>query len=510
MHSKEKTASVLIYFAIIIFTISFFSCGSKTADEPEEKILVRIGDKTTISLNEFLRRAEYTPRPAYCRFNSYLHKKIILNSLIAEKLIALEAGDNSPLTRNEEFQRFIKGRKEQAMRQWMRHVEATQKVKLDTSEINRAYNFAGRECEIAYFSLSDSSMVNKVQQQLTSTENFFEEMYCNLTGDSAAPRRTIKWTDQEHNKVHNALFSNDLKIGQVLDPIKIADDDYLIIKVLGWSDEMAMTSQQRQERYTKVTEKLTEIKANAIWTERLGEIMRGKRLDFDEDTFYKLTELFYPIYFKSDEEERDEIVEKLWGYNEKEIDTALLNVAEEEFLSRPFFTVEGRVWTVDDFRSELMSHPLVFRKMNMSSNEFARQFRLAVADLVRDIFVTEEAYKKSYDRINVVKRNEDMWRDTFVALQYKTEYLRSVGENRNFARHYMAILEERLNPWIDQLQKKYYKQVELDFETFEDIHLTSIDMFVKQPNQPFPYVVPLFPVTTTDNLIEYVKRMEKP
>jgi hypothetical protein len=83
-----------------------------------------------------------------------------------------------------------------------------------------------------------------------------------------------------------------------------------------------------------------------------------------------------------------------------------------------------------------------------------------------------------------------------------------VGEKRNFAKHYMEIVNERFNPYVDELQKKYYKKITMNFDRFEKIGLTSIDLLVQQPTQPFEYVVPLFPVSTTDNLIEYIKKME--
>ena len=171
--------------------------------------------------------------------------------------------------------------------------------------------------------------------------------------------------------------------------------------------------------------------------------------------------------------------------------------------------IDGQTWTVDDFRRELMSHPLVFRERKMPSDEFSEQFRFAVADLVRDHYITQEAYRRGYDQINVVQRNEQMWRDVFLALYQKNKYLKGVGEKRNFVANYMAIINNRLNAYVDSLQQRYYKQIELDFEEFEKIALTSIDLFVKQKNQPYPHVVPRFPILTTDHLIDYVRRMEK-
>jgi hypothetical protein len=59
------------------------------------------------------------------------------------------------------------------------------------------------------------------------------------------------------------------------------------------------------------------------------------------------------------------------------------------------------------------------------------------------------------------------------------------------------------------LQTKYSDQIEVDVETFNDIRLTRIDMFVTQENVPFPIMVPSFPLLTTDHMLDYGNRMEK-
>lgn len=503
---KHRTAGKILLFLTILLLLN--QCSDQTEKQPEEKILVRIGDQAAISVNEFIRRAEYTPRPDFCKGNTYIHKKIILNSLIAEKLLALEAGEDSPLYKDEEFRRFIRGRKEQAMRQWMYHQEAVSQVELDSAETKQAYNLAGREYELAYYTLPDSVVDDQVRSKLTNDETFFEEFYTKLTGDTAVPQRTVKWSDPESDELHRALFSGDVQKGQTLKPVNVNTDDVLILKVKGWHDNLSVTEQQRRQRLDKVRERLIQSKASAIWQDQVASIMKGKRLDFNADVFYKVADLFFSIYFRSVEEEREQLINKLWGKEERRARQALNTNFDDEFLQQPFFRVGDQTWTVADFRRELISHPLVFRNPKMDSDDFAKEFRFAIADLVRDHYVTKEAYKKGYDETNIVQRNAAMWQDTFVALHQKHEYLKSVGETRDFANNYHDILDQHLNPYIDSLQQKYYKQIKLDFDAFEDLSLTSIDLFVKQPTQPFKYVVPLFPVITSDNLIEYVGRMD--
>jgi len=72
---------------VLIFLIG---CQTKFSSDNQLEILAKIGDRL-ITRQDYLNRTEYTLRPDYCRGNQYLHKKIILNNLIAEKLLAIEA-----------------------------------------------------------------------------------------------------------------------------------------------------------------------------------------------------------------------------------------------------------------------------------------------------------------------------------------------------------------------------------------------------------------------------------
>ena len=76
---------------ILIFFISS-NCSDKNNIPLSADVLARVGDRV-ITTQDFIRRAEYTIRPDYCRQSNYIHKKIVLNSLIAEKLIAIEMSE---------------------------------------------------------------------------------------------------------------------------------------------------------------------------------------------------------------------------------------------------------------------------------------------------------------------------------------------------------------------------------------------------------------------------------
>ena len=91
--------------------------------------LILINDKV-ITKNDFIKRAEYTIRPNYCNSKSNLDKKIILNSLIAEKLYAIENSESE--IDDYKVLNSIKGIEEQTMRKVMLEDYVNHNLKSDT------------------------------------------------------------------------------------------------------------------------------------------------------------------------------------------------------------------------------------------------------------------------------------------------------------------------------------------------------------------------------------------
>ncbi|MBN2093245.1 hypothetical protein JW964_26715 [candidate division KSB1 bacterium] len=496
------------FFSIIsLIIIALCSCGKKA--EITESILAKVGNKT-ISENEFLRRAEYTVRPPYCRGSNNVDKKIVLNSLLAEKMLALEAGAASEVTQNAHYQRYIQGRKEQAMRQWLYEQEGMKKVKLDTNEIKKVYRVAGRKYKLQYLTLNDSVIARKIHNKLGEFNNSFENVlkFYNSNADSV-PEKEIEWQSPEGDMIHQALFSDTLSKNQVIGPLAVNQNQYLIMKVKGWTDRIVLSDQDMQQRWLDVREKLTEIKALDIYAEFVSGVMKGKRMEFDPDTFFKMVNFLGELYFALPEKQKENFLNQAFKQNPESPHQDSLYARMDELLDKPFFKFNGEVWTVRDFQAEYERHPLVFRNKKMKKKEFAEQLKLAIADMVRDRELAKIAYQRGFDQVWPVKRNINMWEDSFLAEYQKQKYLSTkMSLNNPDSLNYLQIINQFLNPYIDSLQIKYSDQIEVDVEKFNKLELTRIDMFVTQQNVPFPVVVPSFPMVTTDHTLDYGRKME--
>jgi len=501
---------LIIAFAFVgVFSLLLLLLFYRKPVQLEEVILAKVADRD-ISVAEFIRRAEYTIRPRYCKGNYNVHKKIILNSLIAEKLLAIETEKNDPdVIENERILNYLKGRKEQAMRQYMYYDVAVKKVKLDSSLVRRTFRLAGRRYRIKYFFVDDSA-VGSLKKDIATGKASFDSLFQKYSTSKAMYKDSLFFYPFTQDPVAKYFYTTSVKKGEIVGSIKIDGSGSVVIMVEGWRERLAITDTDRLKRQEDVQKWLTDIKAAQIYEGFVKDIMKGKSVHFNSEVFRRVGKLLMPVYFRMKRVEGELFLNATFGKNVEIGDTLLLHFKDKiaDLRNEIFFNVDGKEWTVGDFEKELQRHPLVFRKKSISPQEFPEQFKLAVVDMIRDYYLTKEAYRRGYDRVNVVKRVEDMWRDAILAEYGIRKYLRGkgIGLPEKYEERY-KIIETYINPYVDSLQKKYDSEISVNLDEFEKIKLTRIDMFVLQFNVPFPVVVPPFPEVTTDYRLDYGRKM---
>ena len=264
----------------ITFAIIVSSCSSSNEQIKKEQILAFVGDRT-ITIQDFFRRAEYSIRPTYCRQSNYVHKKIVLNSLIAEKMTALEMDKkNDEILESTNFQKFLRGRREQAMRQVFYNDSFYDSVSLSKDDIMDRYELAGRSIQIEYLSLPDLDMVQKFKE-LLNDDMSLDAIYSYLwQGD--VPSRTINWFDREPEMIHDGLFREDLEKGEVIGPFMTDDNSYLVIQVKGWVDQPVITKEEQGLRWNDVSVRLTEKIATAKYKSYVSDLCQIKRWSWNQ------------------------------------------------------------------------------------------------------------------------------------------------------------------------------------------------------------------------------------
>ena len=491
---------------LILLLLMISHCAKKQNDD---EIVAIVGDRI-ITADEFVRRAEYTIRPPYCKRGSNIEKQIILNSLIAEKLLAFESNDENALVKSPAFQAYIQGRKEQAMRQYLFADEIRGKVAPDDEIFQKAYKLAGRKYHVAYFTGTGRAFKNA-----DIATHSFDAIYKQLGGMGQPPEREVSWQSKESAIVHKALFSEPFSTGQIVGPIELDLDQYILLKVIGWTDEPAVTRSAIQQRTKEVKEALEREKSEILWDDYIFDLMKNKRLDFERNAFEKMVELMRPMYMSHRSQKDKASALNISEQSETPsvpIDSILSEIRKNDgFANQAFFKFDGKTWTIMDFLRAHASHPLVFRKRNINTREFPEQFKFAVVDLMRDQVINQEAYKRKIDQLPAIQAHTNMWADAFIAGYVKHQFLESQDIVMQTSQEYMKQGEkitQLLTMYTDSLFEKYSSKIQINVPVLEKIQLTHIDMVVLNDHVPYLDAVPAFPVLTTKSRLNYGKNLK--
>ncbi|NOX17460.1 MAG: hypothetical protein GXO87_04155 [Chlorobi bacterium] len=483
MNFQKIKIFALIVAAILSLSFAVF------AQTAAEKILVGIGEKT-ITVEEFINRAELTPRPSYAKGNSNAVKNIVLNSLIAEKLIALDKENNTELNNDRKYLNFIKGRKEQKMREILYRETAYDKASVDSSEVIKELEKNSVSYTIEYFTVPTEETAKEIKQKIGLRGASFEKIYYEYTGDKNIPEKEITRNNIGIDELEKILYGErKIRKYEILGPIKV-NDRFLFVKIINWKKENTLSASEYARRFNKTSGDLRKAEADKIYAAFIKKTMKGKKIEFNDKIFFKLAEILAPFYVGGDKGGG-------WKNFSDEAETANPSglPEPENIKGETFYTIDGEKITVEDFLNEIEKHPLVFRKSGFAEKEFPALFRLSVADMVRDKFLTDIAYERKLDQRSEVKRETEMWKDAVISLYESGKF--SSGSNS-------SQISSALSAYIVELNKKYKNRIKPDYNEFEKIRLTDVDLFAVEKGAPFPAVVPPFPkLTKKQNIDDY-------
>lgn len=482
---------VLIFISFFLFL--HFSCRNNIDKNTinNEPVLAIIKDRI-ITVNDFIKRCEYSPRPSYCKGQYYIHKKIALNSLIAEKILSIEFEDLK-LKLNEQQYSLIQGRQEQAMRQLMLKNFGFDLVKIDTVAIKDMVALRNREYTISF------AKFNIEQKNAMPDFNSLFDAGSNINTNEMK----IGFTDEMIDAVRWILYKTGPEKDVIYGPYEISDSTFLALKVLHWEVSVDVTEKEKTDTWNLVEKEYIEEKALKKFSKYVSEIMKGKKIEFNDQIFSFFSDKIADIYL-IEKSKKEKIVQGvLW---DKEVDTQIKNFSRIDAIKdKIILNHEGQEWTVKQLISLIKKHPLVFRKKKINPDHFDNELKLSIADLLRDKHITERAYQLGFDSNKDIMQVKQKWKDYLQAAVVKHRYLQSNKTSKSLENSKTP--DRRIISIIDSLQAAYSDQINIDTERFEKIKLSSIDLFARYSNQPFVDLEPAFPVLTDDHLLDYGNRL---
>ncbi len=486
---------------VLLFLILFWAC-SKIVPPEQQVVLARVGSKT-ISVNDFIKRSEYTIRPVWCKKDDYISKKIVLNSLIAEKLLAIEAGEDSVLLRNPQVENYLAGRKEQIMRRMYQYQHGQALVKPDSQFINQVALLAQRKYKVNILGADSKEKALEIKTYLNDPGSTLSK---SLQSNDSLKSMEITFQSPLSDDVIKTLYFDYHSKGEIIGPLKLDGQRFIVLKIKGWMRHVVVSDQESRQLLNDVGKRIREIIGMDLYSRNIAELMHGKSVRFNKPVFKSVVNAIAPFYFQNEKERKEVFNKKLWNKDDSKMTLNDLNGLFDRLADETFFSFSGKKWSIADFEQAMQKHPLVFRNRKMPKSQFANQFKLAIVDMLRDKVITRQAYLEMLDKNPQVTREMNIWRDNLLALHQREKL---VGEKTQASVKNYARIKSVIDPLLNTLRQKYSRQIFIDTQAFGKIKLTSIDMFALRQKEAFPVVVPEFPLLTTHNQLDYGRRMEE-
>ena len=486
---------IRIYF--IFISLLFFiniSCDKTPSINLDQEVIIAKIENRVITVNDFLKRCEYSPRPAYCNGDNFIHKKIALNSLIAEKMLAVEFDRNKQAI-NENQRNFIEGRKEQLMRHLMLKKYGYEDIQLDSILLMQQYQLRKRTYEVEYVIKNENVLkeLNAKENIVTSKENAPVPSVNNISS------KNLSYNDQMVDSIRELLFSSGPELNQVYGPYIATDSTVFYMKVSGWITGVNISDQQKKDTWESVKNEMTEAQALKKYSSYISNLMRDKKIKYDERNFEIFAKLVSNVY-KIEKFKKEKMIQSSISESNNAVQIETLNLAKN-MKEKIILHHDGKNWTINEIMSLIKKHPLVFRKKNINPNNFTNELKFSLADLFRDMHITKQGYDLGLDQNINVKSETNKWQDYIKSELIKTEYAKSFQKNSNSNdrnNQYKLITNK-----IDSLQKAYSNKIKINTDKFEEIELLSIDLFGMYSNQAYNNLEPPFPILTNDHLLDY-------
>ena len=486
---------IRIYF--IFISLLFFiniSCDKTPSINLDQEVIIAKIENRVITVNDFLKRCEYSPRPAYCNGDNFIHKKISLNSLIAEKILAIEFDRNNQAI-NENQRYFIEGRKEQLMRHLMLKKYGYEDIQLDSILLMQQYQLRKRTYEVEYVIKNENVLkeLNAKENIVTSKENAPVPSVNNISS------KNLSYNDQMVDSIRELLFSSGPELNQVYGPYIATDSTVFYMKVSGWITGVNISDQQKKDTWESVKNEMTEAQALKKYSSYISNLMRDKKIKYDERNFEIFAKLVSNVY-KIEKFKKEKMIQSSISESNNVVQIETLNLAKN-MKEKIILHHDGKNWTINEIMSLIKKHPLVFRKKNINPNNFTNELKFSLADLFRDMHITKQGYDLGLDQNINVKSETNKWQDYIKSELIKTKYAKSFQKNSNSNdrnNQYKLITNK-----IDSLQKAYSNKIKINTDKFEEIELLSIDLFGMYSNQAYNNLEPPFPILTDDHLLDY-------
>jgi len=396
-----------IVFCLLIFDVALA--------QDEYKILAKIGSEV-ITAEEYKNRFEFMPHLNYSNTNVDSVKKEFLLSLIAEKLWALEALDNS-LDTLELYQNSLQTLKNLLIKDELYKKEVESKISISHEEIAEGLLYIKSVLYLNWISSSDSMEIFLIYANLKNGASFDSILSTQKKSEIPKEPMRVAYGQLRDDKIENILF-NTLP-GNFTEPIK-TDDGFIIFKVVNEEINYAIDP-ATQDGKNLVLKTIHDRKAQKLGSEYIHKLLKGKSIEVNRATFNVFYEVFNSLLF------RKKIIDKIpqsgFQLDDKDIFWMLSKIADDD-LHKPFVLFTDKPARLKEFLYFLLYQKIVFSQLE--KQEVNSVLNNAIKNFIEEQALIREAISDSLDKLPSVISDLDLWRNNYLAQLLMDKYVDSI------------------------------------------------------------------------------------
>jgi parvulin-like peptidyl-prolyl isomerase len=396
----------------LLFLLLFVAspCALSQVSGRDESYIGRAGS-VYITEGEFLERFELTPG-LYRHPGAGLEgeKEAFLVSMIAEKLLAQEAGDRG-WDRDSLVQDDLLEITKLLARDELYRIEVSRRVSVSPAEITTGVRQAQNQRLTRFLFFDNQDDASFVRARLRSGANIFE-----LKIDSSiaflADTATVHWGEADTTIEHAAYR---LKPGQI-SPVLRSGDGWYILQFVSTTPNLQYLAMAPGVQRDRVADKIRSRKERARMVEYMDEVLGKSHASSPPETFRTFTRILGEVLVTHVRDSSAGVT--------LEVRTELRSRCAARILDT--LVVAGqKVWTVGDVIDRL--YRTSFSLPANRINRLPGILHATIREWVELELLAQEAMRRGCDRAPAVSRSISQWRDFFLAFAAKDRLNKSVA-----------------------------------------------------------------------------------
>ncbi len=452
-----------IFYLFIL--LGSFGCGAQI--ELEENVLAKVDDKI-ITVDDFIKRAELTPRIRIFSVNGYSGNRALLEMLIGEKLFAIEA-IQSGLNLDGEFKRKISIIESQAVLRELYADAVMNLVNIEEEEIHKAFDRLQKTIVIKHFSAETHKDAVSFRELVEDVGSFDAALRKKMGEDYDEKSHIAKLTwGKVNEKLENSIYK--LKPNEV--SILEVNGGYLVLKIDNIIVNPLRTESQFFQKRSEITKILRMRKADAQSDKFVDDFMKRNGAKIEGRNFGLLVrEIEKNVKNISLKQPEIAPIKLMSSLGESELIRQNWNEAVASF--------KDGVMTIGDVVQKLSDRPNPMDKRSITDVKVT--FSNILLEIIRDELLAREGVRRGLHKRKEVRDELRIWRDYFLyngminSLDMKAQSSEDI------------VFSEKLQKLKTQIP------VSINMKKLNSIKLTDIPLLAVRSGQSNQLAVPPWP-----------------